>query len=154
MKRYTFKAMIEAGPGGGAGVAFPYSVEEEFGVRGNVPVKATLDGVAYTGSLMNCGVGPHMLGVLKSVRAKTGKKPGDSIDVVVWKDEEVRKAEVPAEFRNLMKKEGVLPFFEKLSYTHQKEYCRWISEAKKEETRQSRIVKSVQMLRDKVKTPD
>jgi hypothetical protein len=30
-----------------------------------------------------------------------------------------------------MKKEDVLPFFEKLSYTHRKEYCRWISEAKK-----------------------
>ena len=154
MKRYTFKAKIEAGPGGGAGVAFPYSVEEEFGVRGNVPVKATLDGVAYAGSLMKCGVGPHMLGVLKAVRAQTGKGPGDSIDVVVWKDDEARKAEVPAEFAKLMRNEGVLPFFEKLSYTHQKEYCRWITKAKKEETRQARIAKAIQMLKDKVKTPD
>ncbi len=153
MKRYTFKARIEAGPGGGAGVAFPYNVEQEFGVRGNIPVKATLDGVAYTGSLMNCGAGPHMLAVLKSVRARTGKGPGDPIDVVVWKDEETRKAEVPAEFEKRMRKEGVLPFFEKLSYTHQKEYCRWIAEAKKEETRQSRIAKSLQMLKEGVKTP-
>ncbi len=153
MKRYTFKARIEAGPGGGAGVAFPYSVEDEFGVRGNVPVKATLDGVAYTGSLMNCGVGPHMLAVLKSVRAKTGKGPGDAIDVVVWKDEEVRKADVPAEFKQQLKKEGMLSLFEKLSYTHQKEYCRWINEAKKEETRQARLAKSIQMLREGVKTP-
>lgn len=152
-KRYTFKATIEAGTGGGAGVAFPYSVEDEFGVRGNVPVKATLDGIAYTGSLMNCGVGPHMLGVLKSVRARIGKGPGDAIEVVVWKDEEVRKAEIPAEFGKLMKAEGVLAFFEKLSYTHQKEYCRWIAEAKKEETRQARIAKAVRMLKERVKTP-
>lgn len=153
MKRYTFKAIIEAANGGGAAVAFPYSVEQEFGVRGNVPVKATLDGVSYTGSLMNCGVGPHMLGVLKSVRAQLGKGPGDSINVVVWKDDEVRTVEVSAEFEKLMKKEGVLADFEKLSYSHRKEYCRWIAEAKKEETRQARMEKSVQMLKKGVKTP-
>jgi hypothetical protein len=153
MKRYTFRAKIEAGEGGGAGVSFPYSVEQEFGVRGNVPVKATVDGVPYTGSLMNCGAGPHVLGVLKATRAKLGKGPGDFVDVIVWKDEEVRTVEVPAEFERLMKKEGVLAAFEKLSYTHKKEYCRWIGEAKKEETRQARIEKSVQMLKNGVETP-
>jgi uncharacterized protein YdeI (YjbR/CyaY-like superfamily) len=52
-----------------------------------------------------------------------------------------------------MKKEGLLTFFESLSYTHRKEYCRWIREAKKEETRARRLEKAVEMLRDKVKTP-
>jgi hypothetical protein len=153
MKRYAFKAKIEAGPGGGAGVAFPYSVEEEFGVRGNVPVKATLDSVPYMGSLMNCGVGPHMLAVLKATRAKIGKGPGDMVEVVVWKDDEVRTVEVLPEFQKLMKKGGVLASFEKLSYTHRKEYCRWIGEAKKEETRQGRMSKAVVMLRSGTKTP-
>ncbi|HUH61688.1 MAG TPA: YdeI/OmpD-associated family protein [Terracidiphilus sp.] len=153
MKRYTFKARIEAGIGGGAGVVFPYDVAREFGVKGRVAVKSTIDGVHYAGSLMKYGPESHWLGVLKSIREKIGKGPGDIVDVVVWKDEEVRKADVPPEFAKLMKQEGVLPFFEKLSYTHQKEYCRWIGEAKKEETRQARMAKSVQMLKDKVKTP-
>lgn len=52
-----------------------------------------------------------------------------------------------------MKKEGLLATFEKLSYTHRKEYCRWIAEAKKEETRSSRIAKAVEMLREGIKTP-
>ena len=34
-----------------------------------------------------------------------------------------------------MKKEGLLAAFETLSFTNRKEYCRWITEAKKEETR-------------------
>ena len=139
--------------GGGAGVAFPLSVEQEFGVRGNVPVKATIDGVSYAGSLMNCGVGSHMLAVLKSTRATLGKGPGDSVDVVLWKDDEGRTVQLPAEFEKLMKKQGVLAAFEKLSYTHRKEYCRWIGEAKKEETRQARMKKSVLMLKKGVKTP-
>jgi hypothetical protein len=153
MKTYKFKAKIEAGEGGGAGVAFPYSVEQEFGTRANVPVKVTFDGVPYTGSLMNCGPGPHMLGVLKAVRAKIGKGPGDTVDVVVWKDDEVRTVEIPAAFKALMKKEGVLAIFEELSYTNRKEYCRWITEAKKEETRQARLAKSIEMLKSGVRTP-
>ena len=52
-----------------------------------------------------------------------------------------------------MKKEGVSATFEKLSYTQGKEYCRWISEAKKEETRQARLTKAVAMLKKGVKTP-
>jgi uncharacterized protein YdeI (YjbR/CyaY-like superfamily) len=38
--------------------------------------------------------------------------------------------------------------FDKLSYTHQKEYMTWITEAKKEETRQNRIVKTIAMLKE------
>jgi uncharacterized protein DUF1905 len=38
MKRYSFTAKIEPGPGGGAFVTFPYDVEKEFGVKGRVPV--------------------------------------------------------------------------------------------------------------------
>jgi hypothetical protein len=153
MKKYKFKAIIQPGIGGGAGVVFPYDVKQEFGTRANVPVKSTLDGVPYTGSLMNCGAIGHMLGVLKGIREQIGKGPGVTIEVVVWKDEEERIIEVPAEFEKLMKKEGLFASFEKMSYTHRKEYCRWISEAKKEETRQARIKKSIEMLRKGVKTP-
>lgn len=153
MKTYTFKARMEAGMGGGAGVAFPYDTRKEFGTLANVPVRATIDGVPYRGSLMNCGAGPHMLGVLKAIRAKIGKGPGDIVDVVVWKDDETRTVEIPAEFQALMKKEGVLSLFEKLSYTNRKEYVRWITDAKKEETRQARLEKSIQMLKRGMKTP-
>jgi Bacteriocin-protection, YdeI or OmpD-Associated/Domain of unknown function (DUF1905) len=153
MKTYRFKARIEPGVGGGAAVPFPFSVQQEFGVRGSVPVKSTLDGVAYCGSLMKCGDGPHLLGVLKTIRDQIGKGPGDSIDVVVWKDDEVRTVAVPAEFEKLLKREKLWVDFEKLSYTHRKEYVRWIAEARKEETRQNRMAKTVTMLRNKVKTP-
>lgn len=153
MKKYKFKARLEAGAGGGAYVLFPYNTEKEFATRGKVPVKATFDGVSYTGSLIKCGKPLHLLGVPKAIREQTGKWPGDTIEVVVWKDEEARTVEVPAQFQNLMKKEGLLPVFEKLSYTHRKEYCRWIAEAKKEETRLRRLEKAIEMLKKGVSTP-
>ncbi len=132
---------------------FPYDTEKEFATKGKVPIKATFNGVPYTGSLIKYGFPQHTLHLPKAIREQLGKVPGDIIDVVLWKDEEERILEVPAPFERLMKKEGLLPFFETLSYTHRKEYCRWISEAKKEETRSRRLEKAIEMLKQKVKTP-
>jgi hypothetical protein len=153
MKKYKFKAKIEDTFSGGAYVLFPYDVQEEFGTKGRVPVKATFNGVAYSGSLVKYGAPQHMLCVLKSIRDEIGKGPGDTIEVVVWKDEAERVVAILAPFKALLKKEGLLAGFEKLSYTHRKEYVRWIEEAKKEETRQNRMAKAVAMLKKGVKTP-
>jgi uncharacterized protein YdeI (YjbR/CyaY-like superfamily) len=38
--------------------------------------------------------------------------------------------------------------FGQLSYTHQKEYVTWIEEAKKDETRQRRVAKTLERLRE------
>ena len=153
MKKYTFTAKIEAAPGGGAFVYFPHDVEKEFGTTGNIPIHATFDGISYTGSLMRCGAPQHMLGILKAIREQLRKSPGDTIDVVLWKDETIRTVEIPADFAALLKKEGLQPTFDQLSYTHRKEYCRWITEAKKEETRAKRLAKSIDMLHNGIKTP-
>jgi len=154
MKKFQFTAKIEpSARGAGAFVLFPYNVEKEFGVKGRVPVQATFDGIPYAGSLMRCGAQQHMLGILKSIQEQTGKQIGDPIKVEIWKDEQERTVEIPPTFAALLKKEKLLPVFEKLSYTHRKEYCRWITEAKKEETRAARLTKSIEMLRKGVKTP-
>jgi Bacteriocin-protection, YdeI or OmpD-Associated/Domain of unknown function (DUF1905) len=134
-------------------VLFPYDTEKEFATKGKVPVKATFNGAPYTGSLIKYRNPLHMMGVLKSIREQIGKGPGDTIEVVVWRDEEVRTVEVPAQFEKLIKKEGLLPVFEKLSYTHRKEYCRWITDAKKEETRLKRLGKAIEMLKKGISTP-
>jgi hypothetical protein len=153
MKRYQFTARIEPTSNGGAYVLFPYDVQAEFGTRGQVRVKAAFDGVPYSGSLIKYGHPQHMMPILKEIRDKIGKGPGDTVAVVIERDESVRTVDVPAPFAALLKKEGLLPVFEKLSYTHRKEYCRWITEAKKEETRQARTAKAIEMLGRGIKTP-
>jgi uncharacterized protein YdeI (YjbR/CyaY-like superfamily) len=37
--------------------------------------------------------------------------------------------------------------FDGLAFTHRKEYARWISEAKREETRERRVAQAVEMIR-------
>lgn len=154
MKKFRFEAKIEAGRGGGAHVLFPYDVEKEFGTKGRVAVQARFNGIAYTGSLVKYGHPQHMLPMAKAIRDETGTRPGDTVSVEVWKDEKPRTLEVPAAFQKAMKQQGVLAVFDSLSYTHRKEYCRWITEAKKEETRLRRLDKAVAMLKEGVKTPD
>jgi uncharacterized protein YdeI (YjbR/CyaY-like superfamily) len=41
---------------------------------------------------------------------------------------------------------GLLGKFRDLAYTHQREYARWIDEAKRSETRASRIEKMITMI--------
>jgi len=89
-KIYEYDAVIavsEVGKGG-AYVSFPYDIRAEFG-KGRVKVHATFDGVPYDGSIVNMGVmNPdgsmcYVIGVLKEIRAKIGKQPGDTVRVTV-----------------------------------------------------------------------
>jgi hypothetical protein len=154
MKKYTFEAEICAGRGGGAYVVFPYDVQKEFGTNGKVPVNATIDGVPYKGAfLFRMGAPHHMLGAPKAIRDQIAKRPGDIVAIVLSRDDEPREVAVPPELKARMKKAGVLAFFEGLSFTNRKEYCRWITEAKKEETRERRLAKAVELLAKGVRTP-
>jgi uncharacterized protein YdeI (YjbR/CyaY-like superfamily) len=86
--------------------------------------------------------------VLKDIRVQIGKTFGDEVTVTIEPDAEPRLIEIPKDLMKELKKDKeAKAFFDKLSYTHQKEYVRWVEEAKKEETRQNRIVKTMEMLK-------
>ena len=153
VKKYTFSAQIEPGPGGGSFIRFPYDVEAEFGTKGRVPVKVVIEGFPYVGSLVPSAGQQHVLGVLKAIREQAAKQLGDTIRIQLWQDESDRTVEVPFDFATLLQKHGVQDLFDALSYTHRKEYCRWITTAKKEETRAARLTKSIDMIRRGIRTP-
>ena len=73
---------------GGAYVPFPYDIRAEFG-KGRAKVHATFDGEPYDGSIVNMGVkNPdgsvcYIIGILKEIRAKISKQPGDTIQVTM-----------------------------------------------------------------------
>jgi hypothetical protein len=56
MKQYEYDAVIVEDPdSGGAYVAFPWDIRQEFG-KGRVKVHATFDGIPYDGSVVNMSV--------------------------------------------------------------------------------------------------
>jgi len=134
---------------GGAYVLFPYDVMEAFGTKGRIPVKAIIEGEPYRGSLVKYGQPQHMFPLLKAIREKLGKSIGDTIEVTLELDQEARTIDVPNDLKKALKAEKLDKAFERLSYTHQKEYVKWIEEAKKPETRANRIVKTIAILVEK-----
>jgi uncharacterized protein YdeI (YjbR/CyaY-like superfamily) len=62
-------------------------------------------------------------------------------------DDEPRTIEVPADLEQAMAgNEKAKAAFEKLSYTHRREYVEWILEAKKADTRARRIARTIEAL--------
>ena len=146
-KKHTFKATIQNAGGGGAYVEVPFDVEKAFGAK-KPKINAVFEGVPYRGTLVRMGTEHHVLIILKDIREKIGKTFGDQVKITVEPDTEPRVIEVPAGLKKAFKTEKAAKvFFDELSYTHQREYVMWINEAKREETRQSRILKAIEMLK-------
>jgi hypothetical protein len=147
-KKYTFTAVIQNAGGGGAFVEVPFDVEATFGSK-RPKVKAMIAGLPYRGILTRMGTDCHILGIRKEIREHIGKTFGDDVTITVEPDTEPRVIEIPAALKKAFRaNKEAKAFFEKLSYTHQKEYVTWIDEAKREETRQDRIAKTVEMLKE------
>jgi hypothetical protein len=92
--------------------------------------------------------------VLKSIREQTGKTFGDEVHLTVEADTSPRVIELPEGLKRAFQtEEEAEAFFEKRSYTHQKEYVTRINDAKKEETRQARVIKTIEMLKKGKKGP-
>ncbi len=150
--KHSFSAIIQNAGGGGAFVEIPFDVEKAFGSK-KPKVKAMIEGVPYRGVLVRMGTEHHILIILKAIREQIGKTFGDKINITVEADTEPRLVEVPAELKQAFKAEKeAKSFFEKLAYTHQREYVTWINEAKRDETRQARILKTIEMLKKGKKT--
>jgi Bacteriocin-protection, YdeI or OmpD-Associated/Domain of unknown function (DUF1905) len=143
-----FEAAIQSsGSGqGGALVPVPPEVVEALGGGGRIPVKATFDGVAYSGSIVAMGAGPS-IGILKSIRTEIGKEPGDTVVVTLERDTAERTVDVPGDLAAALAAAGAREAFDKLSYSHRREHVNAVNEAKKPETRQRRIANAVAMVK-------
>ena len=144
-----FSALIIDPGGGGAYVEFPFDTEELFGTIGRIPVKVHFDGQPYHGTMLRYGTEKHIIIIVKKIREAIKKQAPDIVDVKVELDDKTRKITVPDDVqKSLEKNQMTLETYNKLSYSHQKEYINWILEAKREETRQNRIEKMIQKLLD------
>lgn len=148
MKVYEFEAIIKSHDSMDAAyIEFPYNVESEFGVKGQVKVKATFDGCEYRGSLAKMGHNCHVLGITQKIRKQINRQPGDLVHVILIKDIEERIVELPEDFKNRLEENNkASEFYNSLSYSHQKKYIDWILSAKRIETREKRIREAIEML--------
>src|SRR3954447_5153837 len=144
-----FKATLEA-RGAGTLVEVPLDVRALFG-QARPPVEATVNGHTFRSTIAVYG-GRYYLGLNRQVRDAARVEVGDELTIDLERDEEERTVEVPADLEAAFDA-PTRATFDGLSFTHRREYVRWIEDAKREETRKRRVAKAVEMLRDGVKTP-
>ena len=147
MNRQEFEVTLLKPPDiDGAYFIVPFNVPEVYGTKAQVKVRGTIDGYPYRGSIANMGEG-HCMVVKKEIRQALGKSAGDRVQVVMEIDTEPRIVVVPGDFQQVLddnpKAKGI---FDSFSYTHKKEYVEWIEDAKKQETRENRIKKAIEMI--------
>lgn len=125
-----------------------FDVEKTFGKK-RLKVKVWYDNVLYRG-LLTKYKGVYFLLINKEIRAQLGKNAGDTIRVKIEEDLDERTVELPQVMIDLFRKEPALKVvFDKMSYTHHREYVTWLTGAKKEETLQNRLIKFKELLRAK-----
>jgi len=143
----SFTAVLETAPDSNATfIIVPFDVEQAFGSRGRTPVRGTINGVAFRGSLSPYS-GRHYLGVNGALRDSVGVRAGDSVEIVLERDDEPRSVAVPADLAQALRASpAAQAAWDRLSYSHQREHVEAVEEAKKPETRARRIEKSIAML--------
>lgn len=112
------------------------------------PVKATVNGYTWRTSVARMG-GEFLLGLNREVRQGAGVEAGDTVEVEIELDQAPREVEVPGALAAALTGDPVArQAFEGLSFTHRKEYARWVAEAKREETRERRVAEALERLRE------
>ena len=125
----------------------PFDLEEAFG-RARPPVKVTIRGHTWrTTPGVYGGVG-HIV-VSRAVKAATGVDAGDRVRVTMELDTEPRTVEVPRDLRAALDREPEsAKAFDRMSFTHRREYVEWVEEAKRPETRARRVAGTVERVRE------
>lgn len=154
MTGQRFSATLECrDESGGHWLVVPIDARVVWG-EARPPVAGTVNGVAFRSRLSVYG-GRTLLGLNKEIRTAAGIAAGDTVDVVLDRDDAPREVEVPDALQAALDDDATArSAFDALSFTHRREYARWIAEAKREETRARRSARAIEMLRAGVRTPD
>jgi Domain of unknown function (DUF1905)/Bacteriocin-protection, YdeI or OmpD-Associated len=147
----TFRAELRSSGSGRGGhlIEVPQDVITKLGGKGRTPVNATFDGVSYRGSIVKMR-GIMMIGVTKAIMAEAGVGVGDTLTVVVENDDAPREVEAPEELTKAFRRaHGAKAEWDRLPFTHQREYVRAILDAKKPETRARRVDATIEALRSR-----
>jgi hypothetical protein len=148
-----FRTRVELHGKTATGIEVPEDIVTGLGTSKRPPVVVTIKGYSYRSTIVKMN-GAYMLPLSAENRADTKVQAGEEIEIQVELDTAPREVELPQYFADILNQDPEMKqFFKTLSFTHKKEYVRWIEDAKQEETRKRRLEKAITMLREKIKHP-
>lgn len=143
-----FHTTILQGDKTATGIRIPDEIVEALGSGKRPAVRVTINGFTYRSTVAVMG-GKYMVGVSAENRAGARVAGGDEVDVDLELDTAPREVTVPPDFATaLAAAPEARKTFDGLSYSNKSWHVLQIEGAKSDETRQRRIAKSVEVLRE------
>ena len=145
----SFSVKLTKNASGGCFAEIPFDPKAEFG-KVRAPVKVTINGFTFRTTIAAMG-GCNLIGINKANQAGAGIGPGDKITLMVEADTEPRVVVVPEDLAAALKKsKKLISAWEKMSYTHKREFAEAIEKAKHPETRRKWIERTLEALNQKL----
>ena len=88
--------------------------------------------------------GENLVGLDRAVRTQLGVEAGDTVTVRLRRDEASREVPVPDDLAAALDAAGARAAFDAMAPSHRKEWVRWVTEAKRDETRGRRVATTVE----------
>ena len=143
-----FRTTILQGDKTATGIRVPDEIVGALGAGKRPRVTVTINGYTYRSSIAVMG-GDFVVGVSAENRAGAGVAGGDEVEVDIELDTAPRVVAVPSDFAaGLDAEPAARRTFDALSYSNQGWHVYQIEAAKNDDTRQRRIAKSVDALRE------
>lgn len=143
-----FRAIIQLNGKTATGIQVPEEVMESLNSGKKPKLKVTIKDYTYRSTVGTMG-GKFMIPVSAEHRKGADVEAGDEVDVDIVLDSEPRTVTVPPDFAEALDREPeAKKFFDGLSYSNKRRFVLSIEGAKKAETRQRRIDKSVTLLKE------
>ena len=143
-----FRATVQLNGKTATGIEVPDEAVAALGQGQRPPVRVTIGSYSYRTTVARMG-GRFLISLSAENRTAAGVAAGDEVEVDLELDDAPREVEVPADLAAALgQDDAALANFEALPYSHRKEWVRWIAEAKKPDTRTTRITKTVQSLHE------
>ncbi|MBA2730416.1 MAG: DUF1905 domain-containing protein [Euzebyaceae bacterium] len=143
-----FRTRIQQSGRTATGIQVPEDVVEALGSGKRPPVKVTINGYEYRSTVAVMG-GVYMVGISAEHRAGAEVAGGDQVDVEMDLDTAPRQVTMPADLGAALDAEpAARRTYDGLSYGNKSWHVLQVEGAKTDETRQRRIAKSVNILKE------
>lgn len=148
-----FRANIQLDGKTATGIRVPSEIIEALGAGKRPPVRVTIGNYTYRTTVGVYGT-EYLVPVSAENRKGAGVSAGDEVDVDIELDTEPREVAVPQDLAEALEAEpDAKAFFEGLTPSQRRGFVTWIEQAKKAETREQRVTKSLAALRERRKRP-
>lgn len=128
----------------GRAIQLPFDPKASFGAaRAPVVVKVGRGSFRTTTAKM---AGLRFIPFSRKHREQTGVEDAEFVDVTVSYDHEPRTIKAPRDLATRLREEELKEVWDRVSYTHQREYVEAIESARKPETRERRVTRTIASL--------